>query len=86
MKFSHTCVRTVKALNWRHRGVTRRVLAAGRKATVAMTTTVSTMIDSSQDPMNHVIVQLADTAHVPVDVMHMYLKTVFAFLAVFVTL
>ena len=81
-----TCLRAVRAFGWRHRGVTKKAMAAGRKATVALASTMSTIIDTSPEPMDHAIVQLASSAHVPVDVMHAYVKVVFAFFAVFLTL
>jgi hypothetical protein len=59
------------------------VIAAGRKASVALATTI---IDNPEEPVDHVIAQLAATAHVSHDAMHASLKFVLAFLAVFVTL
>ncbi len=81
-----TCLRTVKAFGWRHRHVAKKAIVVGRKATVALASTMSTLVDGSQEPMDHTITYLAASAHVPVDVMHMYVKVVFAFFAVFVTL
>lgn len=81
-----TCFRAVRAFGWRHRGVRKKAMAVGRKATVAIASTMSSIIDSSPEPMDHTITQLAASAHVPVDVMHAYVKVVFAFFAVFLTL
>ncbi len=81
-----TCLRTVKAFGWRHRHVAKKALAVGRKASVALASTMSTIVDSSQEPVDHTIAHLAASAHVPVDVMHVYVKLVFAFFAVFATL
>lgn len=81
------CVRVVKVarvLGWRHRHVTRNVIATGRRAGVAL---ASTIMNNPDDPVvDHAIASLAATAHVSHDVMHASLKFVLAFLAVFVTL
>jgi hypothetical protein len=77
------CVRIVRVIGWRHRHAVRSAVDAGRRAGVALATTI---VDSSDEPMDHVVSALAATAHVSHDTMHASLKFVLAFLAAFVTL
>lgn len=77
------CVRIARVVGWRHRRAVWTVVNTSRKAGIALATTI---VDSSDEPMDHVVATLAATAHVSHDTMHASLKFVLAFLAAFVTL